>query len=291
MTALDPSPGAVQRRCTAIRIASVLLLFGLLTACETSQEALSAANQLTNVSQKLSAYYTDLAKQTGDSVSLNQIQEAVMDLPAAPQAQAELETTRVELGKRAALANSMNNLAVAYAGLAGSKAAGDIADAASGFAKQCGQIHKLPGGPALPDLIGQAGELLVNAIREHKLKQSTEAISKAVAGVDQLFHSEMRLYESTNQDRVTVAAQTAEHMVTRENVVDTSLLLALALKQFDLSATVPPGQTPPQYRNLAVKVVHTRRDQQIGDFATNTDDLAGALDAVTRQIANVPKKK
>jgi hypothetical protein len=289
MKATTPLARALPRRRTAIRIVSLLLLFGLLTACKTSQEALSAANQLTNVSQKLSAYYTDLSKQTEDSISLNQIQEAVMELPAAPQAQAELETTRLELAKRAAMANSMNNLAIAYAGLAGSKSSGDIASAASGFANQCSQIHALPGGPAVPDLIGRAGGMLVDAIREHKLKQSAEAISKAVAAVDKLYHDEMKQYESINQDRATVAAQIAEHMVTRENVVDTSLLLALALKQFDLSATVPPAQTPAKYRSLAVKVIHTRRDQQISDFVTTTGDLGDALAAVDKQIASLTK--
>jgi hypothetical protein len=289
MKAIGTFTHALQRRRTSIRIASLLLLFGLLTACKTSQEALSAANQLANVSQKLSAYYTDLSKQTEDSISLNQIQEAVMELPAAPRAQAELETTRLELAKRAALANSMNNLAIAYAELAGSKSVSDIATAASGFANQCSQIRQLPGGPAVPELVGQAGGLLVEAIRERKLKQSSEAISNAVAAVDKLYHDEMKEYESINQDRAAVAAQIAEHMVTRENVVDASLLLALALKQFDLSATVPPGQTPAKYRNLAVNVIHTRRDQQISNFVTTTDEMGEMLAAVDKQIAGLTK--
>lgn len=253
MNARAPIDSRMPARGRHIRVAALVLIFGLLAACKTSDDATAAAAQLTKTSQALSAYYSGLTDQVQQSIALNQLQESVMELPAKPEAQAALETTRVELRKRSAIADSLAAVATAYSGLAGSKAASDISTAASGLATQCGALKPLPGGPAIPDIVGKAGALLVDAIREHKLRQSSEAISNAVNAVDTLFRGEMGLYESINSDRAMVAAQVAEHLVKKENVVDVSALLAPALKSFDLSAAIPAGETPAKYRNLADK--------------------------------------
>jgi hypothetical protein len=280
----------MSARSRYLRVTALVLVFGLLAACKTSDDAVAAAAQLTKTSQQLSAYYSGLDDQVQQSIRLNQIQESVMELPAKPGAQAALETTRVELGKRAALANSLGEVATAYASLAGSKAGSDIATAASGLATECGALKPLPGGPAIPDIVGKAGQLLVDAVREHNLRQSSEAISKAVDAVATLFRGEMGLYESINSDRAMVAAQVAEHLVKKENVVDVSALLAPALKSFDLSATIPAGETPAKYRSLAIQEIKTRRDRQISDFAAASEAMANQLDAVSKQVAGVGKK-
>lgn len=281
--------GAARGR-KSLRVTTLFLVLGLLTACKTSDDATRAANQLTSVSQQLSAYYTGLSTQTQDSITLIQIQETVMELPPSPAAKTALDTTRVELDKRVALAKAVANVATAYSALAGSKSAGDIATAASGLAEQCSSIKPLPGGPAIPDTVGQAGQMLVDAVRERKLRQSSQGVSKAVAAVATMFRGEIGIYESINSDRLMVAAQVAEHLVTRENFVDTGVLLSPALKPFDLSASIPANQAPAKYRALAKSMINTRRDQQISDFATTTQNLAGDLDAVSKQIASVSGK-
>jgi hypothetical protein len=285
------------RRTRHLRTSVILLLLAVCTACKTSQEAVAAGNQLSSVSQQLTAYYVQLQQQVTDTITLNQIQNEVMPDPDAdPKLQADtqaaLETTRQELDKRVAMAKSMGNLAAAYAALAGSKAADDIATAASGFATQCRSIGPLTReeNPAVPDLVHQAAQMLIDAIRERKLRQSSGEMSKTIAAVADLFKAEEGLYKSINDDRIKIAAQTARHLVAKENVIDMNLLLAPALKPFDLAANLPTNQLPENYRRLARNEIDARMKQQITDFAASTAALGNSLQAASDQVAKVADK-
>src|SRR5215469_11193304 len=91
-------------------IAAMTAIF-MLPACKTSPEAAHAAVQLTHVSQQLSDYYTSLSNQDDDTISLNQIQAEMFGLPFADSDRNLLNTTRLELGKRADMAKAMGTLA------------------------------------------------------------------------------------------------------------------------------------------------------------------------------------
>ena len=178
--------GAASRRLV-LRTAVVLLAFAALTACKTSQDAINAANQLTTVSGQLAAYYADLQQQVTDTVSLNQMQAQMLGLVFDQSDLDRLNTTRDELAKRAAMANDLGALASAYSTLAGSKSDADIGNACSSLANQFVGIKALPGGATIPDAVGQAGKMLVEAVRTHKLKQASGQIAQAVDAVNQLF--------------------------------------------------------------------------------------------------------
>lgn len=281
----------VHRRWRYGRVAALLLLFATLSACKNSTEGIAAANQLTRTSQQLSAYYADLISQVQDTITLKQIQAEVMfESPFDISIANELNKTRQELAQRQALATAMGNVATAYASLAGANSAADISAAASGLAKQCEAIHKLPGGPAIPDVVGKAAELLVEQIRERKLRQSSEAISNAVKAVGTLFDAEKSLYESIDSDRVNLASEIARHLVKKENVVDLTPALAPALKPFDLTANLPVNQPPDKYRAMVAEEITARSNQQISDYAATSDALSNSLMAVSEQIAKVAKR-
>jgi len=286
--------GPIQHRVSRIRptlrAVAVLLAFASITACKTSTEGAAAAAQLAHTSQQLSSYYADLENQVADTVTLKQIQSEVMFESTFDSAiEKQLDQTRSELAKRQALAAAMGNVAVAYAALAGSHAAEDIGAAVSGLARQCEAIHKLPGGPAIPDVVGQATQILLDQIREKKVRKSSKALGEVVKAIAELFEAEKPLYESINADRIKLASEIARHLVKKEDVVDLNPAIAPALRPFDLKADLPVKQPPEKYRKLAAVEITARSNQQISDYAANSDALADSLTAVSERIAKVAK--
>jgi hypothetical protein len=103
------------------------------------------------------------------------------------------------------MAKAMITLANAYTALAACRSAEDIGNAASNLAHQCVVMKAFPGGPAIPDLVGQAGQQLVELIRNHKLQQSSGAIAQTLTAIETLFGPEMPVYESIKKQHVVLA--------------------------------------------------------------------------------------
>src|SRR3974390_2958153 len=97
MNARAPIDSRMSARRRYLHVTALVLVFGLLAACKTSDDAVAAAAELTKTSQKLSAYYSGLDDQVQQSITLNKIQVSVMDMHAEPAAQSALETKRVAL--------------------------------------------------------------------------------------------------------------------------------------------------------------------------------------------------
>ncbi|MGA9568022.1 MAG: hypothetical protein WBS19_21020 [Candidatus Korobacteraceae bacterium] len=268
---------------------AALVAIGTLSGCETSTAATNAATQLSKVSQQLSDYYADLSNQVDDTVALNQVQAELLGLPFDDSDHARLNTTKQEIGKRAAMAKALGALASAYATLAGSKSAADIGTAASGLAKACESIKAIPGGGGLPDVFAQASQQLVELIRARKLRQSSGAIGKAVAAIDTLFEQESPVYESINRQRITLA-QSLAVMLLQKDMVDVNPVLAPALKPFDLTSKLPANQTPAEMRHLAELKIQATGDNQINTYQANTTALAAALKSASQQVEAVARK-
>lgn len=272
-----------------LRAAGLVLLLCALTACKTSVDAIPAANQLTTVSQQLTAYYTDLEQQIADTVVLNQIQATMLGLPFDDSDRAQLETTRQELDKRANMAKAVATLAAAYSALAGSKSGADISAAAGDLAKQFVGMKRLPGGPSIPDVISQVGQALVESIRTKKLQQSSEKIAQAVAAIQTLFDRETPTYESINRQRI-VLAQSLATMLIEKDMVDISAALTAALKPFGLTSKLPSGQTPAEVKRLAEAEIKSSGELQIATYEASTKALSESLAAAAKKVDAVAKE-
>ena len=144
-------------RTRNVRLALLLLVFSLLTACKTSQEAANAATGLTNTTQRLAEYYTDLSHQVTDLTSLSEMySEFNFQKRLDDDTQTEMNTLQQELAQRIKLAHQLGKLEEAYSSLATSKAASDVSTAASELASQCQALTPMTGGSAIPDIVGQA---------------------------------------------------------------------------------------------------------------------------------------
>ena len=288
------SRGRYRRRrarlATLLLTLTALLAVGIVSACDSSTKAATAAARLTVTAQQLSDYYTDLSKQVGDSVTLNQIQAEMLKLPFDDSDLQRLNLTQQELDKRAALARALGTLASAYGALAGSKSVADIDAAANALAAQCAEIKGLPGGAAIPDVLAQAGELLVEHIRARKLRESSEAISQVVTAIDTMFEREMPVYESIDKTRIMLAESLALQLL-KQDLVDVNPVLAPALKPFDLTSNLPPNHTPAEFHDLAELKIKSSADTQIRTYGANTEAMSASLKATAKQIEAVATKR
>jgi len=281
--------GGNASRIRCLRTIVLVLAFGMLAACKTSPDAINAANQLTSVAQQLSAYYGDLEQQVTDTVSLNEIQAGLLGVTFDDSDHAQLDTTREELAKRADMAKALGTLASAYAALAGSKAGADVGTAMSGLASDCSSIQGLPGGPAIPDAIAQASQALVEAIRKHKLKQSSVKVAQMVDAIQQLFAKEAPTYQSINRQRIVLAESLANLMV-EKGMVDLNSSLAPALKPFGLNASLPSGQPTTEVRQLAEAEIKSNGDAEISNYQASTRALSNSLAAAAKQVKAVSQQ-
>jgi hypothetical protein len=287
---MGPIAGRGALSARHFRIVILLLLFGVLTACKTSQEAANAAIGLTKTSQQLTDYYTDLSNQVADTITLQDMYAELMFAgPMDQNLKTELNTTHDELAKRVALSQALGKLAAAYATLANSKAATDISTAASSLANECKLAGHLPGGGAIPDVVSVAADSLVNYIREKKLRKSSQSISEIVAGIQSFYVSETPAYQTLNQNRIDIAQRVARQLLNRD-AVEVSPALAPALKPFNLTPKLPPNQTADEFRRLARVEIARSGDVQMQEFAANTQSLSLALKATSEQVKLVAGK-
>ncbi len=86
-------------------------------------------------------------------------------------------------------------------------------------------------------------------LRAKKLRQSSKAISDIVSGVQQLFASEMSIYESLNSRRLKMAQRVAQQLLNRD-MVEINPDLTSALKPFGLISKPIPTTPPAEFRRL-----------------------------------------
>jgi hypothetical protein len=114
-----------------IVLLATLACMVFLASCKTTSEAATAARQLASISSDLVSYYKDLSTQIDQTIVLQEIQQAVLGVPDDDDSYHALLDVKKEIGKRAAVAQALSNLAAAYGTLAGSKASSDASAAAT----------------------------------------------------------------------------------------------------------------------------------------------------------------
>ncbi len=270
------------RRCPAGRLSTLfaallLLLCGCsLTACRTSQDADAAASQMTGTAAALDAYYRTLADGVTGNIRFNELDAVFSQVPFDAQSRKPLEDTRAELLQRAAMAQQMERLAAAFSSLTNSSAPADAQDAASALASQVGQLHPLPGGPIIPDLIGKSANLIVLAIQEKKERDAARAMDGTLAAVADLFEKEKPIYDSLARTYSKQAALVATDMLTSGRVDLTPMLLP-ALRPFDLAPLPLDAATGTSLQKLAVQRVQSSADAATASEAAASAAMLAAL--------------
>ncbi len=258
----------------------------LLSSCKTASDAAAAAKQLTGTAHDLSTYYQDLSKQMDDTIVLNEMQQAVFGVPLGDSDRTELLDIKKEIGKRAAMADSLSKLASAYGDLAGSKASSDAATAASKLGTELTSCKAFPKGSPLPDIMSEAAKLVVEFAETQQLKTGAKAIQQTVSAVDQLFDREKPYYESLAKTRIVLAQSLAKRLVDQDQV-DLNAVIQPALKPFNLAPKLRSGAVPPEYKTLAGTEIDEQATEQIAASVDAADDISKSLRQVDEKLQEV----
>ncbi|MGC2108629.1 MAG: hypothetical protein WA655_03880 [Candidatus Korobacteraceae bacterium] len=281
--------GGVGRRPLFL---ALVLIFLFASACKTTKDAAAAATQLNTAATKLAAYYDDLSAQLDDTVRLNELQAAFYPIPFTDADRAPILEVKSEIGKRAAMAHSLANLATAYGNLAGSTASADASTAASSLANELQTAKALPQGSAIPDIAGEAAKLLVTFAQTRSLKAGAVGVNNAVGAVSTIFDGEEKAYESIQKQRLALARQIAVKLVDTHDIeINFPDLVEPATKPFSLSPKTPDVGDDPKYLQLVKSGIDDQVQEQERQYADSTESLSASLHAVYGAIERIAKQK
>ncbi len=257
------SPG-IRRRLPFLLCAIFVL------ACHTSDDANAAAKQLAATSSELANYYSVMSQIAAATVSLGDLQNALLPhgniLPFSAETRELVVTTSAELQKRADVAKALEGLSSSFSSLAGSTAPSDVSDAASKLANELTTIKALPnlkGSPiSLPSGIGDVGNLLVSAVQQHDEKKAAPAIEKVLSSLSDMFAAEKDAYDSLNETYLTKAASLAAYSID-QNFVDDTSVLEPALQPFSLTVRGSAAADNPQLKDAAKAQVASTKESLV----------------------------
>lgn len=123
----------------------LLLVLGL-CACERSDDATAASQQMTTTAADLNGYYTSLAESESDTIALNELDDSIFQIPFDAQSRGIIQDTMTEIAKRQESAQKLAELAASISALTGSTISSDVSTAATALGNELVNVKALPGG-------------------------------------------------------------------------------------------------------------------------------------------------
>lgn len=276
-----------KRMCIA---AFCSVLFGLVTACKVSDDAIAASQQMTSTASALSDYYTTLDTEVTDTVALYELDSALSGIPYGEEDRKLQEATHEELQKRKEMAGSLAKLASSMAALSHSTAASDVQNSAVELGNELITIKALPGGSPIPDAVGKAGHLLLQIVQQHEEKRAALAMDETLKAVGEVFGKEKPTYDSISRTHDREASQIAQDLI-NSNAVDTSPLLASALKPFALTPLPPSPTLQKSLRALALARLQTATEGATQKEQAASTAMLEALQEMSSRIHQLATEK
>lgn len=259
------------------------ILFCSLSACKVSDDAIAASQQMTSTASTLNDFYSTVEDSVTDTITLFELDAALSGIPYGDNDRKLQETTRAELENRKQMAVGLARLAASFAELTKSSAASDVDKSATALGNELINIKALPGGSPVPDVIGKAGNALMQIVQQHDEKKAARAMDETLQAVGDLFEKEKPAYDSIARTHIRQASAVAKDMI-NANQVDYSSMLAPALKPFALVALPSNPTLQSSLKPLALSRLDTATD-----LAARKEEAASTamLDALREMASRV----
>lgn len=262
-------------------VALSALLFCSLSACKVSEDAAAASQQMTSTSSTLNDYYSTLEDTVTDTITLYELDAVLSGIPYSDDDRKQQETTRDELENRKKMAAALAKFAASFATLTKSSAASDVDKSATALGKELVTIKALPSGSPVPDVLGQAGNALLQIVQQHDEKKFAKTVDQTLQAVGDLFEKEKPAYDSLTRNHLREAGAIAKDLINSSGV-DFSNMLAPALKPFSLSALPPNAQVQAQLKPLAL----SRLDTTTADATQKAEKASTAMLDALREMSS-----
>jgi hypothetical protein len=259
------------------------LLFCSVSACKVSDDAIAASQQMTSTARTLNHFYSTLEDSVTDTITLYELDAALSGVPFGDNDRKLIETTRSELENRKHMALALAKLAASFATLTKNSSASDVDKSATALGNELVSIKALPSGSPIPDILGKAGNLLMQLVQQHDEKKAARTIDETLQAIGDLFEKEKPTYDSIARMHIHEASQVAKDLI-NANEVDYSSMLTPALKPFSLSALPSNPTLQTQLEPLALSRLNTATDT-----AVQREEKASAamLDALREMSSRV----
>jgi hypothetical protein len=278
-------------KAQACGLARILVCAVLMTAgCKTSDDAISAASQMSLTAKCLSDYYNALDIILADTNRLYIVNDRLYSKPYTDENRTLLKSNQEELEKRAALASDFAVLAGEFATLTGSGATEEAAESAAKLGTDVAGLASVKVSTAEQGVLKGALQLLVTAVQEHKEREAARAMDKFAKGLADLFKKEAPIWISTNEVYVQVASTLANNLVD-QNATDNAQVLKAALDPFGLKPTVPSAEMNTQLGPIAREEIARRKVGLIKSFATITGAMGSSLEEMSKRVHLVAEDK
>ncbi|HXS13246.1 MAG TPA: hypothetical protein VN734_11130 [Acidobacteriaceae bacterium] len=260
-----------------------VFLFGSLSACKVSDDAIAASHQMTSTAAALNDFYSTLEDAVTDTITLYELDDALSGIPFRDNDRKLQETTRSELENRKEMAAALAKLAASFATLTNSSSASDVDKSATALGNQLITIKALPSGSPVPGALGKAANALMQIVQQHDEKKAARAIDETLQAVGDLFEAEKPVYDSIARTQIRQAGEVAKTLIDA-NQVDYTSMLTPALKPFSLSELPSNAILQAQLKPLAL----SRLDTATG-IAVHSEEKASTamLDALREMSSRV----
>jgi hypothetical protein len=282
-------PTRLNRSATAFAGALFCCLV-LLAGCKTSQDAASAATQMSATAKSLSDYYAALGVILSDTDQIYSINDKLYSKPYSDESRKALKTTQAELAKRVELAADLSTLAGDFAKLTGSKAPTDVAAACSKLQTEADGLASYNPSAVEQNMIKSALQLLVTAIQEHKEREAARAMDSLAGGLSSLFDKEAPAWNSVDNVYASLAANLARSLVDQYAVDNTSLLKP-ALEPFGLTPAPASADINSKLAPLAKQQIADRQAALESSYTRATDAMSKSLKEMSQRIHMVAEDK
>ena len=275
---------AIARLRAPLRTFTVLWLAAAFaaTGCKTSEDAASAATQMSATAKSLSDYYTALNTILANTNQIYILNEQILSKPYTAENRQLMKNNQAELAKRAALAADFSTLAAEFAKLTGSTAPADVSASAIKLETEVDSLASVKTSTGEQNALKTALQALVTAIQEHKERAAARAIDDFSQGLTALFIKEGEVWNSVDTVYAQLAANLANYLVDHDATDNTALLKA-ALDPFGLTPAAPSAEVKAALVPLAKQQITARQ-------AALDDSCAKATDAMTKSLQEMSKR-
>lgn len=269
-------------------LAGVVLLAG---GCKTTKDATAAAAQMATTAKALGDYYTAIDASMVETDHLLELQQAIDGLTYSDEARKQIAVGRDEIGKRAAMAKSLTEVAQSFSALASSTSASDASTAAGKLETQVESLQPLESEKdtlttgqksALKDAVH--GVML--AIQAHKEREAANNLDGVADHLAKLFAAEEPYCASREKFYLVLASSEAKRLK-KKGMIDASQLLKPALDPFGLAPAAVSGELKDNLELVAEKQIESKAAELEKSHQKAAEAMQTSLDEMARRIHRV----
>ncbi len=266
-----------------------IALLGL-GGCQTQDDAAAASQQMAQTASIMQQYFATLDTLIVDTEDVQRAQNSLLGVPLDAASLGLLEDTRVEIGKRAKLAQDLTKLASSFAEITDSHAAKDAGTAAAALNKELVAVKITPANDAAATALRAAVNSLVNAIRARDEVKAAKILNPIMQAFCDFYDSEKPMYISAANSYYVTAASNAGVLIDQDQVA-LEARYRLSLQPFGMEPDIRSAALRKASHDDMKHEVEQKLAQHQQENAQSADALGDALHRMQARIEVVAQGK